>query len=119
MTFLFTTDGENSKAQLDGRFGRARNFLVYSQELNTWKLVSNQENQDAGHGAGIAAAQKAVALGVHAVVSGHFGPKAYAVLEQAGVQMFSTADCTVEEALERYRKGGLRVVTTPGEPRGH
>ncbi len=119
MTFLFTTEGEDPKAPLDGRFGRAANFLVYSQDLNTWKLVGNRENVDAGHGAGISAAQKAVSLGAHVVVSGHFGPKAFAVLEQAGVQMFSTGDCTVEEALARYRKGQLKAVTTAGEPRGH
>jgi predicted Fe-Mo cluster-binding NifX family protein len=119
MTFLFTTEGEDPKAPLDERFGRAKKFLVYSMDANTWKVVGNQENMEAGHGAGIAAAQKAVSLGVHAVVSGHFGPKAFAVLEQAGVQMFSTTNCTVEEAIGRYRKGQLQAVTTPSEPQEH
>jgi len=119
MTFLFTTEGENLQARLDERFGRAKNFLVYSLDSMTWKIVDNRENQAAGHGAGVSAAQKAVSLGVNAVVSGHFGPKAFAVLDAAKIMMFSTSDCTVEEALDRYRKGKLRAVTTPGEPQGH
>lgn len=119
MTFLFTTDGENLQARLDERFGRASNFLVYSMDAMTWKIVDNRENQDAGHGAGVSAAQKAVNLGVNAVISGHFGPKAYAVLDAAKIMMFSTSDCTVEEAVERYRRGQLKAVTSPGEPRGH
>ncbi|MBU1243641.1 NifB/NifX family molybdenum-iron cluster-binding protein [Myxococcota bacterium] len=119
MKILVTTEGENLQAQLDVRFGRAKNFLVYSTDTMKWNIVDNQDNQDAGHGAGVSSAQKAVDLGVTAVVSGHFGPKAYEVLSAAKIMMFSTSDCTVEEAIDRHRNGKLPLVTTPKEPQSH
>jgi len=61
----------------DERFGRAAYFVVV--DTGTWAVNSldNRDNQQALHGAGIAAAERVAEQGVDAVITGHLGPKAY------------------------------------------
>jgi predicted Fe-Mo cluster-binding NifX family protein len=108
MKIAFTTSGNDLKAPLDSRFGRAPKFLVYDLECNTFEVVDNQQNLNAAQGAGIQSAETVARLGAKAIVTGHCGPKAFRVLAAAGIAIFNTDVSTVAEALERYRSGKLK-----------
>ena len=107
MKLAFTTVGENLDSPLDPSFGRARNFLVYNLQTQAIEIISNKQNLDAAQGAGIQSAQTIVMAGAKALITGHCGPKAFRVLDAAGVKVFNTDALTVSDALARYRAGQL------------
>jgi predicted Fe-Mo cluster-binding NifX family protein len=111
MKIAFTTSGTDLSAALDRRFGRAAQFLVYDTDGDTFEVVDNAQNLNAAQGAGIQAAQVVVNTGAKAVVTGNCGPKAFRVLETAGIKVYTSTVATVEEALLRYREGKLNEAT--------
>jgi len=112
MKLVFTTTGENLDSPLDPSFGRARNFLVYDLDTQASIIIGNEQNLGAAQGAGIQAAQTIAKAGANALVTGHCGPKAFRVLEAAGIKVFNTDAPTVADALVRYRAGDLSEAKT-------
>ena len=107
MRLALSTPGDDIKAPLDSRFGRAPKFLIYDLDSGTWEVVNNQQNLNAAQGAGIQAAETIARLGVEALVTGHCGPKAFRVLTAAGIATYHTDAPTVAAAIEQYRSGKL------------
>jgi predicted Fe-Mo cluster-binding NifX family protein len=107
MKVVFTTSGTSLQAPLDSRFGRTPKFLVYDVDRETFEVIDNKQNLDAVQGAGIQSAEAVARLGAGALVTGHCGPKAFRVLQAAGIKVFNVAAPTVADALERYRAGKL------------
>lgn len=106
MKIVLTTTGTDLNAPLDPRFGRASRFLVADLEDNSFQVVDNT-TLNAAQGAGIQAAEVVVGLGAKVLITGHCGPKAFRVLQSAGVEIFCTEAATVGEALAQYRAGKL------------
>lgn len=109
MKIAITTSGNDLSAPLDQRFGRAARFLVYETENKTFELTDNSQNLNAAQGAGIQAAQNAAATGAKAVISGHFGPKAFRILSASKIAMYPSTAATVQDALDLYAAGKLTV----------
>ncbi len=109
MKIAFTTTGDSPDAPLDPRFGRAPGFLVYDTDKDAYKAFSNNQNLNAVQGAGIQAAQTLASLEVEALVTGHCGPKAFAVLSRAGIKVYNTGLATVSEALKAFQNGELKA----------
>ncbi|RPH93312.1 dinitrogenase iron-molybdenum cofactor biosynthesis protein [candidate division KSB1 bacterium] len=107
MKIVFTTSGDHLNARLDNRFGRAAKFLVYELDSETCEVVDNTQNLNAAQGAGIQSAETVARLGASAIITGHCGPKAFRVLQAAGIKIFNTEAPTVAEALELFRAGKL------------
>ena len=107
MKVALTTSGETLEAPLDPRFGRAPRFLVYDTDTTAFEIVDNRAGLEAAQGAGIQAAERLARLGVRGLVTGHCGPKALRVLDQAGIEVYNTDASTVAEALTAYREGRL------------
>lgn len=107
MKIAFTASGEGLSSPLDFRFGRAPKFIIYDLDQNTFEVIDNRQNLNAAQGAGIQSAQTVARTGATAVVTGHCGPKAFRVLQAAGVKIFNASAATVAEALEQYRAGKL------------
>jgi predicted Fe-Mo cluster-binding NifX family protein len=103
----FTTSGDDLNAPLDTRFGRAPKFLVYDLETDAFTVLDNQQNLNAAQGAGIQSAQAVARMGAQAIVTGHCGPKAFRVLQAAGIEVFNADAPTVADALGQYRAGKL------------
>ena len=103
-----TRDGEGMQAVMDGRFGRAEAFLVLERE--TGEVVETIGNASVGssHGAGIAAANTMKSVGVEAVISGRFGPKAFDALQALGIETWvAPSGITAGEAFRMLDDAGL------------
>ena len=108
MKIAFTTSGETLEAPLDSRFGRAPKFLLYDLEKDYFELIENRQNLNATQGAGIQSAETVARSGAGCLVTGHCGPKAFRVLNAAGIAIYNCGEATVADALKAYRGGTLK-----------
>lgn len=113
MKVAISTTGQTLDAPLDPRFGRARNFLVYDLEQETFQVIDNTENVNAAQGAGVQTAAALARAGVGSLVTGHCGPKAFEVLVAAGITVYTSDAATVAAALEQVRSGALAAAQSP------
>ncbi len=67
------------------------------------------KNMDVAQGAGIQAARNVAKLGVKAVLTGNVGPKAFAALKAAGIEVYTGASGTVQETLDKFKTGALEL----------
>ncbi|MGB3976463.1 MAG: NifB/NifX family molybdenum-iron cluster-binding protein [bacterium] len=112
MKIAFTTSGDSPTAPLDSRFGRAPKFLVYDLDDNSYVVIDNAQNLNAPQGAGVQSAEAIARSGAKALVTGHCGPKAFRVLDAAGIKVYNTDAQTIDEALALYRDGKLSAATS-------
>jgi len=108
MKIIFAVQDNNGwESVVSSRFGRADGYICYSEESGKLSFHSNKENVKAGHGAGIQAAQIVLNLHVNSVITGgNIGPKAFQVIDKAGIKMYSHAGTIpVKEALENFKEG--------------
>jgi predicted Fe-Mo cluster-binding NifX family protein len=73
---------------------------------------------NAPQGAGIQAAQNVADKGVRRLVTGHCGPKAFRVLNEADIEVYNTELPTVAAALEALEAGRLKPLNGP-DVEGH
>lgn len=109
MKIVVTAEGATLDSPVDPRFGRARYFVLVDTDSGELAAHDNVQNLNAPQGAGIQAAQTVARLGAGAVLTGHVGPKAFAVLQGAGVTVCTGAAGTVQEALAAYQAGRLQA----------
>jgi len=112
MKIAISSIGENLDSDVDSRFGRCNTFIIVDTESMDFQAVSNAAVGSA-HGAGIGAAQGIAKLGVKAVLTGHVGPNAHMALSKAGIQMYVDASGTVGDAVEAFKRGDLKTVSSP------
>ena len=96
-------------AAFESRFGRAAAFAIVDTNTGEQQVVANPAMQLRG-GAGIRAAEFLARQGVEAVISGAFGPKAYAVLQTSGLRLYQTQSGTVDDLVARLLKDDLDAV---------
>ncbi len=111
MKIAFSSSGDTLEAALDQRFGRAAKFIIYDTDTASFATVDNTQNLEAAQGAGIQSAQNVVRAGATVLVTGHTGPKAFKVLEEAKVATYLCPTGTVGEALEQWKKGTLKSIS--------
>ena len=107
MKIAVSAQGENLDALIDARFGRARGFIIYDDMSGDFNYIDNKQNLSAMQGAGIQSARTVIDSGVDVLVTGNVGPKAFATLQSAGVEIYLCSDGSVREALEAYKRGEL------------
>lgn len=112
MKIALTSQGDTPDAPLDSRFGRAKNFMIYDTETASFTVVPNKQNLHAAQGAGIQAATTVVSAGVAVVITGHCGPKAFRVLEEAEIKVYTAAEKTVAEAVKAFHEGKLSLLAS-------
>ena len=110
MKVAITSSGNSLDSKLDLRFGRAGCFIVVDTESGAHEVIANEQNVKALQGAGVQAGKNVVDTGVEAVITGNVGPKAYRTLQAAEIKVYVYPDdtATVQEALERFKKGELQ-----------
>ncbi len=118
MKIAISTSGESLDSALDSRFGRAPRFLLYDLDSSSASLVENDVSCNLSQGAGIQAADTVARAGAGVVVTGHCGPKAFRVLSEAGIKVFTCHAPTVGEALQQFQSGAL-LEQTGADVAGH
>lgn len=110
MKIVVSAAGAGSENEVDPRFGRAANFLVFDSARESWTLLENTQAPEAAHGAGIQAAETICRHGAEALITGRVGPKAFAVLSAGGVKVYRGDGRTAKEAVEEFRAGRLAEI---------
>jgi predicted Fe-Mo cluster-binding NifX family protein len=118
MKLALTVQGPDANAPMDERFGRARYFHLVDTETGAATTIENADGVNAAQGAGIQAGQILARNGVQVVLTGHVGPKAWNVLQAAGIRVFCVNGGNVEQALASYRAGQLQELKQ-FDTRGH
>jgi predicted Fe-Mo cluster-binding NifX family protein len=112
MQIVITAQEPSLSSPVDPRFGRAKHFILADTESGAFTAHDNAQNLNAPQGAGIQAAQAVARLGAEAVLTGHVGPKAFAVLKVADIMVYTGASGTVQEAIDGFKSGKLQAAQT-------
>lgn len=113
MIIALTSKGSDLNSELDLRFGRACSILLYNCDNDAIVIVENTVNLNAAQGAGIQTAQKISETDATVVITGNVGPKAFKVLDAAGIKTYTSNAHTVKEAIEQYKRGELNMAIGP------
>ena len=113
MKVAVTAQGQVLSSALDKRFGRAEWILVIDSDSKDCQAYSNTANLNIAQGAGIQTAKRVIDLGVAAVLTGNVGPKAFATLAAADVQIYLTTAMTVGDAIDALNNYELEPVSQP------
>jgi predicted Fe-Mo cluster-binding NifX family protein len=109
MKIVISSTGEDLNAQVDPRFGRCQYFLIIDIETMKYESISNESSTSSG-GAGIQAAQIVARTGAKVVLTGNMGPNAFQVLSAAEIKVFTGANGTIKDVIEKYKKGELKEI---------
>jgi len=108
MKVCIPAEGTGLAAKVDARLGRAEHFVVVDSESGeVLQTIPNKQNKQAAAGAGVQAGQTIAGAGADAVLCAHCGPKAFRVLQAAGLKVYTGATRTVGDALRAFRNGEL------------
>ncbi|MCF8111630.1 MAG: NifB/NifX family molybdenum-iron cluster-binding protein [Desulfobacteraceae bacterium] len=118
MKVAVSSKGKTLDSELDERFGRAACFILVDLNTMSYEGVENTQNLNAIQGAGIQAAKTVVDHGAGVVITGNCGPKAFAVLSQAGIHTITGVSGKVKDVIEQYKKGELSPTDGPNV-KGH
>lgn len=94
---------------MDPRFGRAAYFIIVDSETMEYEAVDNKQNFNLPQGAGIQAGKTIVDKQAGVLITGNCGPKAFLVLEQAGVEIVTGASGKVKDLVLKYKNGELKA----------
>jgi predicted Fe-Mo cluster-binding NifX family protein len=111
MRIAITSEGTDLDSNLDSRFGRAAFFIIVDPDTQGFEVVKNSQNLNLPQGAGIQAGKTIVDHHVDALITGHCGPKAFRVLQNAGIKILTGATGKVADAMEQFNKGKLETIS--------
>ncbi len=115
MKLCISSTGKDLTAAVDPRFGRAAGYVIVDSDTDAFEGVENPAAM-AGGGAGTKAAQLVIDRGVQAVLTGNIGPNAFAVLNAAGIAIYTGVSGSVQGAVDAFKKGTLQPVAAPTAP---
>jgi predicted Fe-Mo cluster-binding NifX family protein len=113
MKIAVSSKGNTLDSEVDPRFGRAGFFLLVDPETLEVQVIKNRQNLQLPQGAGIQAAQVVIEHGAKTVLTGNCGPKAFKVLQAAGVNVGIGISGTIKEAILQYKQGKISFAQEP------
>ena len=113
MKIAITAKGKDLDAEVDPRFGRAQYLILYDTEGDSFSALDNTASANATHGAGVQAGQNVANSGASALLTGNCGPRAFSILNSAGIKVYAGAEGTVKEAIEAFKAGKLSPAGAP------
>ncbi len=105
MKIAVSSRGKELTSEVDPRFGRASYILIIDTETSEFEALDNSVNAGAFKGAGIQAATMVSDKGAKVLMTGYCGPKAFQVLEAAGIKVVNDSSGTVSESVTRFKAG--------------
>ena len=118
MNIAITAKGNTLESEIDPRFGRAAQFIIYDSETGEFAAMDNSQNLNAAQGAGIQAAQNVINTGSKVLLTGHCGPKAFRTLAAGEVTVYTNMEGTVQGAIDKYLAGELEIANS-ADVEGH
>lgn len=118
MRVAITSTGTGLDSNLDPRFGRAAYFIIADPETMKFDVVENSQNLNLPQGAGIQAGKIIADNKVDVLVTGHCGPKAFKVLQNAGVKIMTGAHGKVTDVIGQFKDGELKI-SSEADVEGH
>ena len=112
MKVCVTSENISLDSKVDPRFGRCQYFIIVDTETLVFESIKNPNIESMG-GAGIQSAQLVASKMIKALITGNIGPNAFQTLQAAGIEVFTGASGTVEEAIKKYKKGEFKSVSGP------
>ena len=107
MRIAVSATGESPESLIHPQFGRCTWFIIFEEGKGIVKTIRNSY-AEAQTGAGTGCAQDLINEGVKVVIARQVGPKAYEVLNKAGVEIYlSSPDISVQEAYQQFLSGNL------------
>jgi predicted Fe-Mo cluster-binding NifX family protein len=113
MKIAISSKGNHLDSEVDPRFGRAAFFILVDPETMNYEILENKQNLQLPQGAGIQAAQTIVDGGAKILLTGNCGPKAFQVLQAAGVKVGVGLSGTVKEAVTQFKQGKTDYAQAP------
>jgi predicted Fe-Mo cluster-binding NifX family protein len=118
MRVAISTQGNDLNAEVDPRFGRARNFILVETTTMKHQVIENDQSLQLPQGAGIQAAQNLLSHNPEVVLTGNCGPKAFRVLQAAKVNVVVGVKGKISDALRDFMEGKY-VPTANANVEGH
>jgi len=103
---LIPSNGVDLDAPTSPVFGRCRTFIFVNPETLEFKALPNSAANGSA-GVGVQAAQLILQHGAQAVLARSLGPKAFGLLQSAGVSVYALEGDTVREALLAFKSNRL------------
>ncbi len=110
MKIVIPTNGNNLESAIGKSFGRAQRFLVVDSLSKEFEVIENIQNMESAQGAGIQSAQSAVKAGGDVLVTLNCGPKAYRVLSESGMRVYTGIDDTIEKNIDEFVNNKLSLM---------
>ena len=114
-----TATGPDLTANVDPRFGRAAYFLIFNQDTLDYNAIENAQNLSLPQGAGIQAGKTIIDNNVDILITGNCGPKAFDVLQKAGIRVIVHAAGAVKDVIHQYKNGELSNFIEVPNVKGH
>ncbi|MFO7784567.1 MAG: NifB/NifX family molybdenum-iron cluster-binding protein [Thermodesulfobacteriota bacterium] len=105
MRVAVTSMGNDLSGEVEQRFGRAPWFLLVDPETMEFEAVENTQSTNLPQGAGIQAAENISRHNPAVVLTGNCGPKAFKVLQAAGIGVVVGVKGKIEDAVRAYARG--------------
>lgn len=117
MKIAVPTMGNNGLAdEVSQHFGRAPTFTIVDTETNDVKVMDNTSQHMGGQGYPPEIMQRA---GVKVMLCSGLGPKAIAMFEEFGIDVFVSAAGTVKDAVNSWKEGKLPEATDANACKEH
>ena len=104
MKICISSQGEERGSNVDQRFGRCGYFAFYDTESGEYSFEANQFAAGVG-GVGVQTSQYMAEKEVQAILTGQVGPNAFKTLNAAGIDVYPSAEGTVEQAVQAFLNG--------------
>lgn len=111
MNIIIPINGDNLDSKINRTFGRTKQFIIIDSNSNEFELIDNMQNLQAVQGAGIQSSQNIIKAGADTVITMNLGPKAFKVLNSAGIKVVVGRLGTINDNLEAYKMGLLEEMT--------
>ena len=105
MKVAVSSSGKALSSEVDPRFGRCAYFIIVDPDSMEFQVLENSQNLNLPQGAGIQAGKTIVNSHAEVLITGNCGPKAFMVLEQAGIKVVTGASGTIQTVIEKFKNG--------------
>lgn len=114
LKICLTSKGKDMSSELDLRFGRCQQFIIFDTESKEYDVIENSGFSSA-HGAGVSAAQQVANEKVSVVITGSLGPNAMNILSADEIKGFIGKSMSLEENIKAYENNELSEITKAGK----